>query len=108
MSEDGFTFEQREHPHAFVQWKGTDVCMDFHCDCGAQCHFDGYFADAVKCPHCNAEWEMPWNVYPRRLDRTSEAGRWRDPKMLEPDEGFSDEVVGDDGITRLVPRAIEP
>lgn len=39
-------------PHAFIQWKGTDVCMDIHCACGHQSHFDGEFAYRVKCPKC--------------------------------------------------------
>ena len=54
-------------PSAFQQWKGTDVCMDFYCECGAHCHFDGYFAYAVQCPHCERKWEMPCVWYPRPL-----------------------------------------
>lgn len=88
-------------PYAFVQWKGTDVCMDFHCDCGADCHFDGYFASEVKCPHCNAIWEMPIYAVPRKAAPDSGYA-----KMLEPDEENSDEVTGDDGITRFVPRLL--
>lgn len=52
--------------HAFVQWKGTDVCMDFYCDCGEQSHFDGYFAYVVTCPACGQEWEMPCFLTPRK------------------------------------------
>lgn len=36
----------------FLQWKGTDVCMDVVCLCGDQFHVDSYFAHAVRCPHC--------------------------------------------------------
>jgi len=81
-----------EQPHAFIQWKGTDVCMDFHCECGAHCHFDGYFAYALKCPHCNAVWEMPHEVFPRKVcDQTYEY--WRDnPQMLEFDEDLQPPV----------------
>lgn len=85
----GFSYDETKQPHAFVQWKGTDVCMDFHCECGAHCHFDGYFAYTVKCPHCEIVWEMPWNIYPRKADgRTSEYWR-QNPKMLEPDEDIA-------------------
>lgn len=105
--EPGFNFDEQSRPAAFVQWKGTDVCMDFHCTCGAHCHFDGYFAYAVKCPHCAADWQMPFFLYPRRLDRNSETGKWNDPKLLEPDEDHSDEVTGTDGITRMVARPVE-
>ncbi|WP_220456006.1 hypothetical protein [Vibrio rotiferianus] len=39
-------------PHAWIQWKGTDVCMDVHCKCGAHCHVDAIAAYQVKCPEC--------------------------------------------------------
>lgn len=55
--------------HAFIQWKGTDVCMDFTCDCGAEGHFDGAFAYVVKCPGCGQEWEMPMILFPRKSQR---------------------------------------
>lgn len=41
-------------PHGWIQWKGTDVCMDVHCACGAQFHIDADFAYHVKCPKCNS------------------------------------------------------
>lgn len=92
---------RQENPHAFIQWKGTDVCMDFYCDCGAHCHFDGYFAYAVKCPHCKSVWEMPCFLKPRKLTDF----RDRIPKMLEPDEDHSDEMVDANGVMQLVPRS---
>lgn len=39
-------------PHGWVQWKGTDVCMDIHCKCGCHSHIDAEFAYNVKCPKC--------------------------------------------------------
>lgn len=48
----------QQAPYAFIQWKGTNVCADIHCACGAQIHFDGGFMYAVKCPHCGAEWAV--------------------------------------------------
>mgnify|MGYP001593034448 FL=1 len=73
-------------PSAYIQWKGTNVCMDFHCECGAFCHFDGDFAYTVKCPHCDTVWEMPDTIYPRKAsERTYEY--WRNnPQLLEKDE----------------------
>jgi hypothetical protein len=48
----------------FLQWKGTDVCFDFTCgQCGGDGHFDGFFAYAVKCPHCGAIYVMPATIY---------------------------------------------
>jgi hypothetical protein len=72
----------------FIQWKGTDICCDLHCDCGQSSHFDGGFAYVLKCPHCEKLWEMPHTVIPTSLARTDieplEAGsdpakRWRRP-----------------------------
>lgn len=39
-------------PHGWIQWKGTDVCMDIHCKCGALGHIDDMFAYHVKCHAC--------------------------------------------------------
>jgi hypothetical protein len=44
---------------AFIQWKGTDVCMDLYCPtCSYHNHYDGGFAYFVKCAKCGALWEM--------------------------------------------------
>ncbi len=41
-----------------VQWKGTDVCLDFTCLCDTSLHFDGTFAYAIRCWHCDRTWEL--------------------------------------------------
>jgi hypothetical protein len=47
----------------FIQWKGTDLCMDFWCpSCGEHSHFDGLFAYVIQCPHCDAYFKMPQDV----------------------------------------------
>lgn len=58
--------------HAFIQWKGTDVCMDFTCECGVNGHFDGFFAYVVECPGCGRLWEMPMILFPRISQRDPE------------------------------------
>lgn len=93
-----------KEPSAFIQWKGTDVCMDFYCDCGAHGHFDGYFAYEVQCQHCRTVWEMPCTLYPRKTKRAPEDSTIQ---QLEPDEDYSDEVT-EDGMTRLEPRMLPP
>ena len=56
---------------AFIQWKGTDVCMDLHCPkCGYHNHYDGMFAYVVKCAKCNALWEMSCFVTFKPAERT--------------------------------------
>jgi hypothetical protein len=46
----------------FIQWKGTDVCVDLECECGAYIHFDGLFLYAWRCPRCGAVWVMESTV----------------------------------------------
>lgn len=38
--------------HGWIQWKGTEVCMDFHCKCGELTHIDGSFTYLIQCVHC--------------------------------------------------------
>lgn len=106
MSDDGFGYDG-DKPHAFIQWKGTDLCMDFSCECGAMCHFDGMFAYTVKCPHCGTVWEMPTILFPRKASEKTHA-YWRDnAQRLEPDEDHSDEVVDAEGVTRFVAHPVQ-
>lgn len=55
-------------PFAYIQWKGTEVCLDFHCPCGELGHVDAGFAYYVRCTNCNQVFEMPWYVSPREVD----------------------------------------
>ena len=57
-----------EGPHAWIQWKGTDVCMDVHCACGEQVHLDGYFAYHIKCGACGQVYECDGHIKLHPLD----------------------------------------
>ena len=37
-------------PSGWIQYKGTDLCMDIRCDCGELHHIDGEFIYFIKCP----------------------------------------------------------
>lgn len=87
-------------PSVFIQWKGTDVCMDFYCECGAHCHFDGDFAYAVKCPHCATIWEMPCHMFPRKADERTYPSHVEMAKLLSPDDEYCD----DEGNALPVPE----
>lgn len=53
----------------FVQWKGTDLCMDFYCpECHEHSHFDGFFAYAIQCPFCETFFQMPDDLPLKKLD----------------------------------------
>jgi hypothetical protein len=51
--------EAKEMASAHIQWKGTEACLDFVCSCGAQGHFDGFFAYALRCSNCGRIYELP-------------------------------------------------
>jgi hypothetical protein len=39
--------------HGWIQWKGTDVCIDLHCaKCQTGWHIDADFMYYVQCPEC--------------------------------------------------------
>ena len=61
-------------PHIWLQWKGTDVCCDVHCDCGEMSHFDGDFFYFFRCPNCGKYWEVGTHVaiYPVSEERAGE------------------------------------
>lgn len=42
-----------EGPFGWIQWKGTNVCMDLHCACGHHGHIDTEFAYFYRCPECD-------------------------------------------------------
>lgn len=64
MDHDGHPFARPVGSDAsmFIQWKGTDVCLDFHCRCGSDTHLDGDFAYYVQCPACDTVYEMGTQV----------------------------------------------
>lgn len=73
----------KPHPdtdaETFIQWKGTDVCMDFHCRCGQSSHLDDDFAYSVRCPHCGRTFDLGTQV--RAIETTEPQG---EPKDMEP------------------------
>ena len=48
----------QDGPHGWIQWKGTDVCIDLYCACGHHGHFDGDFLYYFECPACNAKYAV--------------------------------------------------
>ncbi len=55
-------FEKHHGQGGFIQWKGTDVCMDFHCECGQSNHYDGFFAYTIKCKGCGNVYAASPNI----------------------------------------------
>ena len=49
-------------PHGWLQWKGTDVCMDVYCICGRHSHIDCDFTYNIKCPYCGRVYMVNGHV----------------------------------------------
>ena len=63
-SREAFKIEEKfkGQPHGWIQWKGTDVCMDIRCECGEHLHYDGDFLYEVQCPHCGQAYAVNGHV----------------------------------------------
>ena len=55
-------FHKPEGSSGWMQWKGTDVCMDLCCSCGTRSHIDGMFGYNVQCPSCGQCYAASPNV----------------------------------------------
>jgi len=50
--------ETPKRPFGFIQYKGTDICMDLNCECGELSHIDGDFVYAIQCPYCDKKYDL--------------------------------------------------
>ncbi len=59
---------------AWIQWKGTNVCMDVHCRCGAHGHVDDEFTYFYRCAACKETFVVGAVVrlYPIAKDKVAE------------------------------------
>jgi hypothetical protein len=73
--------------HAWIQWKGTDVCMDVHCRCSEMFHVHGEFAYFWRCPECGATFALGQTVklIPLTADQISQVEK----------ESYLSLVIGD-------------
>lgn len=51
-----------EGAYGWIQWKGTEVCMDVTCACGQQVHFDAEFLYFIKCASCGQRYAVGQHV----------------------------------------------
>lgn len=64
-----------DQPHVWVQYKGTNLCADFHCACGVRGHIDESFAYSVRCDSCGQIWVLPQTLTLTRLEDMPESER---------------------------------
>lgn len=62
-------FTKHNKLDGFIQWKGTAVCMDFHCECGQHNHYDAEFCYVIKCSNCGNMYAPSSNVEMIRVMR---------------------------------------
>ena len=54
-------FPVKNISHGWIQWKGTNVCIDLHCECGMAEHYDGEFFYYWSCK-CGKSYAVGQNV----------------------------------------------
>lgn len=58
-------------PHGWIQWKGTNVCMDIYCKCGEEYHIDSDFVYGVECPKCGTKYMCNGHIELIEVDKIS-------------------------------------
>ena len=56
--------------YGWIQWKGTDVCIDLHCICGNFGHLDGDFFYGWRCSECGQHYAVGQTI--KMIPLTSE------------------------------------
>lgn len=84
---EAFKIEEKYEglPHGWIQWKGTDVCMDVHCECGYHSHIDADFAYSVKCPACGSVYACNGHIELIKLIDEKSDPHHIEPKMDDAD-----------------------
>lgn len=81
------TETELQEPYGLIQWKGTNVCIDLHCVCGAHMHADDEeFFYFVRCGKCKAAYAVGAYVklVPLRPEDVSEVdGRFHELEDLD-------------------------
>lgn len=57
-----------------IQWKGTDLCMDFNCPCGQYSHFDGITFNYIKCFKCGQNYQLSHEISITPVDEKETIG----------------------------------
>lgn len=67
-----FTRPEGSDASMFLQWKNTQICLDFYCPCGCEPHGDGWGPSFIKCPGCGSVYELGTQVIVRKLPAEEE------------------------------------
>lgn len=91
-SEEAWKIQEKYEglPHGWVQWKGTDVCMDVYCKCGYHSHIDASFAYNVKCPKCGTIYDVNGHVEFIEIEQERDMGAVLDQNPIDPDSTWKE------------------
>ena len=77
---------ERDNPKTesggWIQWKGTDVCIDLDCVCGASGHVDGDFMYQLLCPECGRRYLAGANIKLIELTPEEASVEFHDPYLI--------------------------
>jgi hypothetical protein len=63
LQKDVIKFNRKTDTHGWIQWKGTEVCIDIICrKCNHHTHFDGYSMYYIQCPYCKTVYEANGHI----------------------------------------------
>jgi hypothetical protein len=88
--------DEPQQSEVFIQYKGTDICLDFWCECGAEGHFDGFFCHSIRCPRCDTVWVLPHTIALEKFDPEKHyEGEPERAKHPEMDDDESADAAGE-------------
>lgn len=70
-------------PHGWIQWKGTNVCMDLYCVCGFHGHVDTDFFYRAYCPSCSRQFLVGQNIKLIELTKEEAAVDYNEPQSID-------------------------
>jgi hypothetical protein len=73
---DPLAKEWEGKPHGWIQWKGTDVCVDIRCVCGSTAHIDASFFYHWACLECGRKYAL--SAYVAMIELTPEQAKFVD------------------------------
>lgn len=92
----------KDKPYGWIQWKGTDVCIDMHCACGSHGHIDGMFSYHYECLFCGRKYAL--SAHLKLIELTPEQA-----KLVQDGGGCGfkndPDVLSDDPITGGAPES---
>lgn len=83
----GFIPYEDDESYMSIQYKGSNLCSDFHCKCGKDIHFCGEYFHHVKCGHCKSVYYLCPTIMVIELEEEPSFGTYMgyDCELGDPD-----------------------